>query len=68
MTKRDPRDAFDMTPIIKNYPEAERKEGESKKARQEKADENVGFTGGTQEKSRTGTEDAQKRSDTGAGL
>lgn len=28
----------------------------------------AGFTGGTQEKTRTGTDDAQRRSDTGAGL
>lgn len=28
----------------------------------------AGFTGGTQEKKRPGTEDAQRRSDTGTGL
>jgi hypothetical protein len=28
----------------------------------------AGFTGGTQEKQRPGTEDAQRRSDTGTGL
>ncbi len=33
-----------------------------------KGEEAVGFTGGTQEKKKPGTENAQKRSDTGTGL
>ncbi len=72
MTKHDTRDAFDMTPIIENHPEAERSETEKKAREAHKNDANldskVGYTGGTQERTREGTEDAQKRSDSGAGL
>jgi hypothetical protein len=46
----------------------EQQKEEQRRHEETGAPDGAGFTGGTQEKQRPGTEDAQKRSDTGTGL